>query len=62
MITIEGCETGSGETIEVAYVDQGYTGEKAEDAVAQQGVELRVIKLPYNKRGFVLLPKRWGVE
>ena len=26
------------------------------------GIELRVIKLAEAKRGFVLLPERWGVE
>ncbi|WP_092055659.1 hypothetical protein [Planctomicrobium piriforme] len=37
-------------------MDQGYNGEKADDAAADQRVELRVIKLPYAKKGFVLLP------
>ncbi|SFH91873.1 transposase [Planctomicrobium piriforme] len=55
-------QDATGETIEVAYVDQGDNGEKAEDAAADQGVELRVIKLPYAKKGFVLSPKRWVVE
>ncbi|WP_437186802.1 IS5 family transposase [Planctomicrobium sp. SH668] len=50
------------QAIEVAYVDQGYTGENAEEAAAEQGVELRVVKLPYAKKGFVLLPRRWVVE
>lgn len=52
----------TGESIEVGYVDQGDTGENAENAAAQQGVELRVVKLPDAKKGFVLLPKRWAVE
>ncbi|HZK66341.1 MAG TPA: IS5 family transposase, partial [Chloroflexota bacterium] len=50
------------EHVELAYVDQGYTGEEAERAAAQQGIRLQVVKLPEAKRGFVLLPRRWVVE
>jgi transposase len=52
----------TGETVEVAFVDQGYTGEAAADAAAEQGMRLEVVKLPTSKRGFVLLPRRWVVE
>jgi transposase len=48
--------------VDVAFVDQGYTGEAAASAAAAQGVDLIVIKLPEAKKGFVLLPKRWIVE
>jgi transposase len=51
----------TGQTVELGYVDQGYTGEKAA-AAAEQGIRLEVIKLPEAKRGFVLLPRRWVVE
>jgi|SRR5579871_128206 len=52
----------TGDTVALAYVDQGYTGpETAEDA-ATHGIQLEVVKLPAAKRGFVLLPKRWVVE
>jgi transposase len=52
----------TGEAVEVAFVDQGYTGDQpAEDAEAH-GIRLEVIKLPTAKRGFVLLPRRWVVE
>jgi len=51
-----------GDSVEVAFVDQGYTGEKPADAAKEHGIELRVVKLPDIKRGFVLLPKRWIVE
>src|SRR5918912_3694479 len=44
-------------TIEVAFADQGYEGEKPAQAAAAQGVELIVVKLPQAKKGFVLLPK-----
>jgi transposase len=52
----------TGEKVEVAFVDQGYTGEQAAQAAATEGIKLEVIKLPEAKRGFVLLPKRWVVE
>lgn len=52
----------TGETVELAYVDQGYTGERAATAAAAHGIELEVVKLPDAKRGFVLLPRRWVVE
>jgi transposase len=48
--------------VEVAYVDQGYTGEAPAAAAAEHGVKLEVVKLPQAKRGFVRLPRRWVVE
>jgi transposase len=48
--------------VEVAYVDQGYTGNQAETDAAAHGIRLAVVKLPQAKRGFVLLPRRWVVE
>ena len=52
----------TGKSVELAYVDQGYTGEKPAAAAAKQKIELEVVKLPGAKRGFVLLPRRWVVE
>jgi transposase len=52
----------TGKSVELAYVDQGYTGQKAADAAKKQKIELLVVKLPEAKRGFVLLPRRWVVE
>ena len=52
----------TGEQVELAYVDQGYTGENAAQAAAQHGVRLDVIKHTEAKYGFVLLPRRWGGE
>lgn len=52
----------TGEMVEVAFVDQGYTGEQANAAAEAEGIRLEVIKLPDAKRGFVLLPRRWVVE
>src|SRR6202453_3664221 len=50
------------ENVELAYVDQGYTGEAAEQVFAEHGIKLEVVKHTEAKRGFVLLPRRWGVE
>lgn len=52
----------TGQSVELAFVDQGYSGEKAQVAAAQQGIQLEVVKLPEAKKGFVLLPRRWVVE
>lgn len=53
-------QAATGDHVEVASVDQGYTGGKP--AAAAQGIDLLVLKLPEVKRGFVLLPRRWVVE
>jgi transposase len=55
-------QDATGEAVELAYADQGYTGERpARDAEAH-GIRLEVVKHPEAKRGFVLLPRRWVVE
>lgn len=52
----------TGENVEVAFADQGYTGESAEEAAQKHGIKLVVVKHTEAKRGFVLLPRRWVVE
>ena len=52
----------TGQNVQVAFVDQGYTGEQAAAAAAQAGLKLEVVKHHEAKRGFVLLPRRWVVE
>src|SRR5829696_5712783 len=52
----------TGDNVQIAYVDAGYTGEAAAEAAAEEGIRLEVVKLPGAKRGFVLLPRRWVVE
>ena len=52
----------TGHTVEVAFVDQGYTGETAADAAKTNGIKLEVVKHTEAKKGFVLLPRRWVVE
>ena len=55
-------QEATGESVEVAYVDQGFTGERPAAAAAGHGIRLEVVKLPEAKRGFVLMPRRWVVE
>lgn len=55
-------QAATGETVELAFVDQGYTGEEPAAAAAQVGVRLEVVKHHEAKRGFILLPRRWVVE
>jgi len=50
------------EPVQVAFVDQGYTGEQPAAAAIQQGIHLEVVKHHEAKHGFVLLPRRWVVE
>jgi transposase len=52
----------TGQTVEVAFVDQAYTGDVPTAEAQQHGIQLAVVKLPEAKRGFVLLPRRWVVE
>ena len=51
-----------GQSVQIAFVDQGYTGEDAAQAAKQHGIRLEVVKHSEAKRGFVLLPRRWVVE
>jgi transposase len=52
----------TGETVKIAFVDQGYTGEDAATQAAAHGIKLEVVKHTEAKKGFVLLPRRWVVE
>ena len=55
-------QRATGQNVELADVDQGYTGKKPAAADAAHKVRLEVIKLLTAKRGFVLLPRRCVVE
>jgi transposase len=56
---VEQVQAVTGENVEIAFVDQVYTGAPA---AAQHGIKLEVVKLPEAKKGFALLPERWVVE
>jgi transposase len=48
--------------VELAYVDQGYSGQRAAEEAEAFAMRLEVVKHEEAKRGFVLLPRRWVVE
>ena len=58
----EAVQAATGGTVEVGFVDQGYTGDDPAAEAASHGIRLEVVKLPEAKRGFVLLLRRWVVE
>ncbi len=55
-------QDATGDNVELAYVDQGYSGAEPEQAADGWGIRLEVVKLPETRKGFVLLPRRWVVE
>src|SRR5512135_3197625 len=61
-VLAEAVQEVTGESVELAYVDQGDTGDDPDGDAASSGIHLEVVKLPEAKRGFVLLPRRWIVE
>ena len=52
----------TGAAVDIAFVDQGYTGARPAQDAAAHGIQLAVVKLPEAKKGFVLLPRRWVIE
>ena len=58
----EAVQEATGESVELAYVDQGYAGEQPAEEAEAHGMRLEVVKHEEAKRGFVLLPRRWVVE
>lgn len=55
-------QVATDDSVDIAFVDQGYTGDRPAAAAKAHGIALEVVKLPNAKRGFVLLPRRWVVE
>ena len=55
-------QNATGQTVTLAYVDQGYTGVQPVADAAAHGIRLEVVKHTEAKRGFVLLPRRGVVE
>jgi len=48
-----------GETVEIAYIDQGYSGKDTADAAAEHRVKLEVVKLPTAKRALCCCCVDW---
>ena len=57
-----GVQDVTGLNVEIAYVDQGYTGKVTQEQAHDHCMELVVVKHTEAKKGFVLLPRRWIVE
>ena len=55
-------QEATGAHVQVAFVDQGYTGERARREAREAGIDLVVVKTAEARKGFVLLPRRWVVE
>lgn len=49
----------AGKSVKIAFSNQGYTGDTAEQAAAAQGIALMVSKHTEAKHGLVLLQRRW---
>ena len=48
--------------LQLIWGDQHYTGELDNEARRLYGIKVEVVRKPEDQRGFVLLPRRWGVE
>ncbi|MBA4182312.1 MAG: IS5/IS1182 family transposase [Anaerolinea sp.] len=55
-------QEATGQTVSLAYVDQGYTGDQPAADAQAHGIRLEVVQHTEAKKGFVLLPRRWVVE
>jgi transposase len=55
-------QAATGQSVKIAFVDQGYGGDNAAEQAEKHGINLCVVKLEEAKRGFALLPRRWVVE
>ena len=55
-------QEATGQTVALAFVDQGYTGDQPAADAAAHGIRLEVVTHTEPKKGFVLLPRRWVVE
>jgi transposase len=61
-VLAEAVQQVTNDSVELAYVDQGDTGDDPDGDAASYGIQLEVVKPPEAKKGFVLLPRRWVVE
>jgi transposase len=58
----EAVQQATQDSVEIAYVDQGCTGDEPKQDAQRAGIELVVVKRPEAKKGFVLFPRRRTVE
>ena len=55
-------QDATGDSVTLAYVDQGSSGDEPAAAATAHGIRLEVVKHAEARRGFVLLPRRWVIE
>ena len=55
-------QQATGQSVKLAWADQGYTGQDARQQASEHNIDLQIVKLPEANKGFVLLPRRWVVE
>jgi transposase len=55
-------QEATGQSVTLAFADQGYTGDQPAADAAAHGITLEVVRHKEAKKGFVLLPRRWVVE
>lgn len=55
-------QEATGDSVEVALVDPGYTGGQVGAGAEKHGIRLEVVKLRTAKSSFILLPRCWVVE
>lgn len=53
---VQQVQSVTGETVKLAFVDQGYTGEAAHQQAIEQGIQLEVVKLPDTKKALFSCP------
>lgn len=53
-------QAATDQAVEIAFVDQRYSGARVSRAAAAHRIQLEVVKLSVAKCGFVLLPRRGG--
>ena len=49
-------QDATGDTVTLAYIDQGYTGQAVAETATAAGIKLKVVKLPEAKRGSFCSP------
>jgi transposase len=61
-VLAQGIQATTGQTVKLAFVDQGYSGNQPVAEAAKRGIRLEVVKHHKAKQGFELLPRRWVGE
>ena len=55
-------QVATGQSVTLAYADEGYTGNAPAQAAQDYGIDSQVVNIGHAKRSFVLLPRPLLVE